>query len=265
MSHENLAPAVLASLARQLKTLATKPPEGIKYMPSDGNITVSVRLSLPGGFTFCLCMLSACFCPCAMPARRSLPSSVCYACVYHCASQEILAEIEGPEGTPYMGGSFRVKLVLGKEYPATPPKGYFLTKIFHPNVSPTGDICVNTLKRDWKPDVGLAHVLQVIRCLLIVPFPESSLNDDAGKMFMESYDEYARHARLMTRCDLSPRVVDTPFPRIPRCIYCVSAAFTRCPSFRWPRPARTQRMMQRCPPVAPARLVLVQRTAMVRL
>lgn len=150
-SHENLAPQVLASLARQLKVIATKPPEGVKYLPTEGNIT------------------------------------------------EICAEISGPETTPYEGGVFRLKLVLGKEYPAAPPKGYFLTKIFHPNVAPTGDICVNTLKRDWKPDVGLAHVLQVIRCLLIVPFPESSLNDDAGKMFMESYDEYARHARLMTR------------------------------------------------------------------
>ena len=40
-------------------------------------------------------------------------------------------------------------------------------------------------------------MLSVIRCLLIVPFPESSLNDEAGKLFMESYDEYARRAKLM--------------------------------------------------------------------
>merc|ERR1712146_385353 len=44
----------------------------------------------------------------------------------------------------------------------------------------------------------LKHVLQVIRCLLIVPFPESSLNDEAGKLFMESYEEFARRARIMT-------------------------------------------------------------------
>jgi len=101
-------------------------------------------------------------------------------------------------GTPYAGGLFRVKLVLTKEYPAAPPKGFFLTKIFHPNVSDKGDICVNTLKKDWKADTTLSHVLAVVRCLLIVPFPESSLNDDAGKLFMESYDEYAAKARLMT-------------------------------------------------------------------
>uniref|UniRef100_M4BUT4 UBC core domain-containing protein n=1 Tax=Hyaloperonospora arabidopsidis (strain Emoy2) TaxID=559515 RepID=M4BUT4_HYAAE len=46
--------------------------------------------------------------------------------------------------------------------------------------------------------LGLSHVLQVVRCLLIVPFPESSLNDEAGKLFLESYDEYARRAKLWT-------------------------------------------------------------------
>jgi ubiquitin-conjugating enzyme E2 S len=73
-----------------------------------------------------------------------------------------------------------VKLVLSEDYPNSPPRGFFLTKIYHPNVAPNGDICVNTLKKDWTPDVTLKHVLQVIRCLLIVPFPESSLNDEAG-------------------------------------------------------------------------------------
>ena len=116
--------------------------------------------------------------------------------------------------------------------------GYFLTKIYHPNVSSAGEICVNTLKRDWKSDLGLCHVLkvaprfirtgwqrpacpppppcvrapfephppcppasasQVIWCLLVVPFPESSLNDEAGKLFMDSYEEFTRKAKLMTR------------------------------------------------------------------
>ena len=112
---------------------------------------------------------------------------------------EVHAEITGPTGTPFAGGAWRLKLVLGQDFPNSPPKGFFLTRIFHPNIAKNGDICVNTLKRDWKPTMGISHVLQVIRCLLIVPFPESSLNDEAGKMFMESYEDYAQRARLMTR------------------------------------------------------------------
>ncbi len=30
-----------------------------------------------------------------------------------------------------------------------------------------------------------------------MPFPESSLNDEAGKNFMDSYEEYARRAKLL--------------------------------------------------------------------
>jgi len=112
---------------------------------------------------------------------------------------EIHAIITGPEETPFYGGKFRMKLVISDEYPNVPPKGYFMTRIFHPNVALNGDICVNTLKRDWNCDVTIKHVLQVIRCLLIIPFPESSLNDEAGKMFMESYEEYASRARIMTQ------------------------------------------------------------------
>mmetsp|Transcript_9604 Transcript_9604/g.13417 ORF Transcript_9604/g.13417 Transcript_9604/m.13417 type:complete len:223 (+) Transcript_9604:11-679(+) len=111
---------------------------------------------------------------------------------------EILADIEGPKDTPFEGGVFRVKLVLGEDYPNSPPRGFFITTIFHPNVGAMGDICVNTLKKDWNQDVTITHIFQVIRCLLIVPFPESSLNDEAGKLFMESYDEYVRRAKLMT-------------------------------------------------------------------
>ena len=98
----------------------------------------------------------------------------------------------------YVGGRFRVKLALDKDFPQSPPKGFFLTKIFHPNVSARGEICVNTLKRDWKPDLGIKHILLTVKCLLIVPNPESALNEEAGKLLLERYDDYCSRARLFT-------------------------------------------------------------------
>lgn len=101
------------------------------------------------------------------------------------------------EKTPYEGGVFRCQLRITSEFPMKPPKGkaalhsssgFFLTKIFHPNVSSSGEICVNTLKKDWNPAKwSLRHIFEVIKCLLIVPFPESSLNEEAGKLFMEDF------------------------------------------------------------------------------
>ncbi|KAJ1413435.1 putative ubiquitin protein ligase [Ochromonadaceae sp. CCMP2298] len=135
---------------------------------------------------------------------KNPPEGIEYVQNEDCVASEIHASIAGPEGTPFLGGNFRLKLVISEDYPNTPPKGYFLTKIFHPNVANNGDICVNTLKKDWSSEVTLSHVLQVIRCLLIVPFPESSLNDEAGKLFMESYDEYAARARILTEVHALP-------------------------------------------------------------
>ena len=127
---------------------------------------------------------------------------------------DIQADIEGPEGTPYESGIFRVKLFIPSEFPQIAPKGIFLTKIFHPNVSEKGEICVNTLKRDWNPKQwSLYNLFEVIKCLLIVPFPQSSLNEEAGKMFMDNYDEYFKVAKMLTeihakknitkKCDLN--------------------------------------------------------------
>ncbi|CAH8382140.1 unnamed protein product [Eruca vesicaria subsp. sativa] len=118
---------------------------------------------------------------------------------------QICADIEGPVGTPYENGLFRMKLALSRDFPHSPPKGYFMTKIFHPNVASNGEICVNTLKKDWNPSLGLRHVLSVVRCLLIEPFPESALNEQAGKMLLENYEEYARHARLYTGIHAKPK------------------------------------------------------------
>lgn len=105
--------------------------------------------------------------------------------------------MEGPAETPYEGKFFLLRIAASHDFPHVPPAVHFLTKVYHPNVDPaTGAVCVNTLKKDWKSTHTLSHVLSVIRCLLIVPFPESSLNEDAGRLLMESYDEYCKRARL---------------------------------------------------------------------
>jgi ubiquitin-conjugating enzyme E2 S len=111
----------------------------------------------------------------------------------------LLADLCGPEGTPFEGGNFVIRLQFGPDFPSSPPKAMFLTRIFHPNVSKTGEICVNALKKDWKASHGVRHILLVIRCLLIVPNPESALNEDAGKLLLENYDDYAKRAALMTK------------------------------------------------------------------
>jgi len=45
---------------------------------------------------------------------------------------------------------------------------------------------------------GIRHILLVIKCLLVVPNPESALNEEAGKLLLEEYDEYSKRAKIFT-------------------------------------------------------------------
>ncbi|XP_050678746.1 ubiquitin-conjugating enzyme E2 S [Leptidea sinapis] len=111
---------------------------------------------------------------------------------------DVVALIDGPAETPYAGGVFRVRLSLGREFPTAPPRAFFLTRIFHPNVSAAGQVCVNTLQKDWRPELGLEHALLAIKCLLIAPNPDSALNAEAATLLHERYDDYFARAKLYT-------------------------------------------------------------------
>ncbi|ORY76518.1 major facilitator superfamily domain-containing protein [Leucosporidium creatinivorum] len=124
----------------------------------------------------------------------------------------VKAWVQGPAETPFEGGFFKIRFQFTSEYPAAPPKCTFSTKIFHPNVNPDdGAICVNTLKKDWKPDMGIEHILIVIKCLLIHPNPASALHAEAGHLLLEDFASYAQRAKLMTSIHATPRSPPTEF------------------------------------------------------
>ncbi len=50
----------------------------------------------------------------------------------------------------------------------------------------------------------LSPSIQTIKCLLIYPNPESALNEEAGKLLLEHYDDFSRHAKMMTEIHAKP-------------------------------------------------------------
>ncbi|KAJ5950899.1 Ubiquitin-conjugating enzyme E2 [Penicillium vulpinum] len=107
--------------------------------------------------------------------------------------------LTGPAGTPFSQGLWELHLKMPDDYPKSPPKATFKTRIWHPNMEElTGAVCVDTLKRDWQPNLTLRDVLVTISCLLIYPNPDSALNASAGALMQENYAAFAHQAKLMT-------------------------------------------------------------------
>ncbi|KAM3453562.1 hypothetical protein MY3296_003593 [Beauveria thailandica] len=95
-------------------------------------------------------------------------------------------EIHGPAQSPYEGGIFKLELFLPEDYPMTPPKIRFLTKIFHPNVDKLGRICLDVLKNNWSPALQIRTILLSIQALLGAPNPDDPLAADVAKSWKEN-------------------------------------------------------------------------------
>jgi ubiquitin-conjugating enzyme E2 S len=52
-----------------------------------------------------------------------------------------------------------MKLLLGKDFPPSPPKAHSLTKTFHPDVGANAEIFANLFKRSWTAELVIKHVL----------------------------------------------------------------------------------------------------------
>ena len=84
------------------------------------------------------------------------------------------------------GGIFNLELFLPDDYPMTPPRIRFLTRIYHPNIDRLGRICLDVLKNNWSPALQIRTILLSIQALLGAPNPEDPLNEAVAKQWKVS-------------------------------------------------------------------------------
>ena len=109
------------------------------------------------------------------------------------------ATIMGPTDTPYVGGVFNMEIHFPSDYPFKPPKVQFLTKIYHPNISSNGAICLDILKEQWSPALTVSKVLLSICSLLSDPNPKDPLVPAIAEEYNKDREAYNATARLWTQ------------------------------------------------------------------
>ena len=109
------------------------------------------------------------------------------------------ASITGPEGCPYEGGVFLLDVKFPHDYPFKPPKMKFVTKIFHPNISHYGSICLDILKEQWSPALTLPQVLLSLMSLLTDANPIDPLEPEVAMMYVKNRPAFDSTARAWTR------------------------------------------------------------------
>ncbi len=128
------------------------------------------------------------------------PPSNCSAKLKEESLYEWEAIIIGPIDTPYEGGIFKISVSIPSDYPFKPPQCVFKTKIYHPNINSSGQICLDILKTQWAPSLTVSKVLLSILALLDQPNPDDPLVSEVAqtmKRDMNKYRETARNWTLM--------------------------------------------------------------------
>ena len=84
--------------------------------------------------------------------------------------------------------------------------GKFTPPLFHPNVYPSGTVCLSILNEDegWKPAITIKQLLLGIQDLLNDPNPESPAQADAYNLFKKDKAAYEKKVKSIVKDNPAP-------------------------------------------------------------
>ncbi|KAL0904620.1 hypothetical protein M5K25_026749 [Dendrobium thyrsiflorum] len=110
-----------------------------------------------------------------------------------------------PQGRWYItewdGGHYPLTLHFSEDYPSKPPKCRFPQGFFHPNVYPSGTVCLSILNEDsgWRPAITVKQILVGIQDLLDQPNPADPAQNDGYHLFIQDPVEYKQRVRQQAK------------------------------------------------------------------
>ncbi|GAA6026828.1 hypothetical protein JCM8097_005889 [Rhodosporidiobolus ruineniae] len=104
--------------------------------------------------------------------------------------------ITGPVDSAYKGGKFGIDLTFPTEYPFKSPTVKFTTRIYHPNVTDDGAICIGLLKSEaWKPSTKVEQILRALVQLLQEPNPDDALVASIAEVYNQDRPTFDKTAQ----------------------------------------------------------------------
>ncbi|WVQ84622.1 hypothetical protein IAT38_006777 [Cryptococcus sp. DSM 104549] len=112
--------------------------------------------------------------------------------------------IPGKVGTNWEGGMYIVKMAFPDDFPTKPPKCKFDPPLFHPNVYPSGTICLSILdeEKSWKPSITVKQIVLGVQDLLENANIGDPAQVDAYQMYKNdraSYDKRIKQQAIERR------------------------------------------------------------------
>ncbi|WEW55489.1 SUMO conjugating enzyme Hus5 [Emydomyces testavorans] len=111
--------------------------------------------------------------------------------------------VPGKPKTIWEGGLFKLDIIFPddrNELIITPP-GKFGPPLFHPNVYPSGTVCLSILNEEeaWKPAITVKQILLGIQDLLDDPNPDSPAQAEAYNLFKKDRPAYEKKIRQIVK------------------------------------------------------------------
>ena len=109
----------------------------------------------------------------------------------------------------WSGHEYAFSFTIPDLYPHDPPKVRCLDKIYHPNIDLEGNVCLNVLRKDWKPVLDINAVIYGLLVLFNEPNPNDPLNHAAAELMRDDPAQFERNVAK----SLKGNTVDSePFP-----------------------------------------------------
>ena len=105
--------------------------------------------------------------------------------------------IPGKPNSLWEGVVLKLFMDFADEYPSKPPKCKFETVLFHPNIYPSGNVCLSLLNEDedWRPNITVKQILMGIQELLDSPNPQSPAQAEPVQLFTRDKSAYNAKVR----------------------------------------------------------------------